>query len=430
MLLQFTVENVLSFREEAVLSLLAVPGVEHAPGQVIDVPALGRSVLRVVALYGANASGKSNLVKAMALARGLILDGTRPGKSIAVVPFKLYRDARSRPCRFELELWADGRRWSYGFACTTTRVEAEWLYRDAGDGERNVFNRALGSDDQLEIEIGDALTLDEERRRFWGFVAEGTRDNQLFLAEARERNVGELATLLRMVQEDLIVVAAGEEERGLVELLDQRTALSAFASELLRESGTGVHKIDIARPVTMGGEGLSLRRQSLGKWVVERSAERRLVFLHQGAEDEVLLEEAEESDGTRRLVGLSPPLFSLLGSRTMVVVDELDRSLHSLLSRNLLERFLATDPATSGQLIFTTHDTNLLDLELLPHDSIWFVEKDLGGGSSLYSLAEFKPEQLEQLGNRIESGYLHGRFGGTPFLSNPRSSGSTGVGKP
>ena len=135
------------------------------------------------------------------------------------------------------------------------------------------------------------------------------------------------------------------------------------------------------------------------------------------------MEEHEESDGTRRLVGLSPPLFSLLGSCATVFVDELDRSLHTLLSRHLIERFLSTESVSSGQRLFTTHDTNLLDLGLLPADSIWFVEKDSGGRSTLYSLAEFKPEQLDRLASRLEQGYLEGRFGAIPFLGDPRRLG-------
>jgi uncharacterized protein len=427
MLLQFTVENVLSFRDETVLSLLAAPGVEHAPGQVIEVPGLPRPVLRVVALYGANASGKSNLVKAMAMARGLVLDGTRPGKPIAVVPFKLDPEARSKPCRFEFELWADGCRWSYGFACTTERVVAEWLYRDAGDGERNVFDRAIDDDDRLSIVLGDALSLDEERRRFWGFVAEGTRDNQLFLAEARERNVNELEVPLRLLLEELVVVAAGEEAGEPIDRLEQQAALLGFVSELLRKSGTGVSQVSIACGASVRVGDRIPQGVAFEAWLEGLAKKRRIVFVHRGtgsAAEDVVMEESEESDGTRRLVGLSPPLFSLLESSTMVVIDELDRSLHTLLSRNLIERFLVSESSTSGQLVFTTHDTNLLDPTLLSHDSIWLVEKGMSGDSAIYSLAEFKPEQLEQIGNRIESGYLHGRFGGTPFLSNPRIAGS------
>lgn len=428
MLLQFTVENVLSFRDETVLSLLAAPGVEHAPGQVIEVPGLPRPVLRVVALYGANASGKSNLVKAMQKAAWLVLAGTPPGRPIDVAPFKLDPEAQGKPRRFEFEIWADGCRWSYGFACTPGRVEAEWLYRDAGSGEVDVFQRSPGDDDIVSIEIGNALQLDDERRRFWRFVAEGTRPTQLFLTEARDRNVTELAAPLAFFRDIFGFMYISSV------VFAEHDHIASFAIDLLRGAGTGVAGLEVHDPRKKSsdhGEPASLMAAAAAAAFVSKDAVPKIRFLHSAdGSAGVFLDENEESDGTRRLVELAPNWFLLEKMNTTLVIDEFDRSLHTLLSRNLLERFLAADSATSGQLIFTTHDTNLLDLTLLPHDSIWFVEKGRSGASSLYSLAEFKPEQLAQLGNKIESGYLHGRFGATPFLSNPRVTRTPGEGTP
>jgi uncharacterized protein len=420
MLLQFTVENVLSFRDETVLSLLAVPGVEHAPGQVIEVPGLPRPVLRVVALYGANASGKSNLVKAMQRAALLVLLGTPPGAAIRVSPFKLDPEAERKPCRFEFEIWVDGWRWSYGFACTPARVEAEWLYRDAGGGERKVFERS-SEDHEVSVVFGEALDLDDERRQFWKFVAEGTRPSQLFLTEAYQRNVKELDALLSFFRALLGYL------RITPVVLAQDADIASFAAEMLRGAGTGVADLEVYDP---SKEAPKLGDQGLLFAAEKRSLKIRFLHSISGVSEGIPFEEEEESDGTRRLVDLAPSWFLLEKNAATVVVDELDRSLHTLLSRNLIERFLSADPAASGQLIFTTHDTNLLDLTLLPHDSIWFVEKGRSGASTLYSLAEFKPEQLAQLGNKIESGYLHGRFGGTPFLSNPRVASPTREGTP
>lgn len=427
MLLQFTVENVLSFRDETVLSLLAAPGVEHAPGQAVEVPGLPRPVLRVAAIYGANASGKSNLVKAMQRAALLVLLGTPPGRPISVSPFKLDPEAQGRPSRFEFEIWANGFRWSYGFACTPARVEAEWLYRDAGGGEKSVFERGTGNDEEVSVEIGAALELDDERKQFWKFVAEGTRPAQLFLTEAYERNVKELDAPLTFFRlflgflQRAPIVLAGDAE------------MTEFAAELLRRAGTGIAGLEVRDPSKdpSGGEPKSLGALAAAQYMAGKGGP-KIRFLHSiaGFDEGVFLEEEEESDGTRRLVELSPSWYLLEKANATVVVDELDRSLHTLLSRNLLERFLVAEPATSGQLIFTTHDTNLLDLTLLPHDSIWFVEKNRDGASSLYSLAEFKPDQLELLGNKIESGYLRGRFGGTPFLKNPRSIPTSDEGTP
>lgn len=433
MLLQFTVENVLSFRDETVLSLLAAPGVEHAPGQVIEVPGLPRPVLRVLALYGANASGKSNLVKAMHTAALLVLAGTRPDDPIAVVPFKLDPEAKRNPSRFEFELWIAGCRWSYGFACTIERVVAEWLYRDTGGGERSVFERTLEDDGRMLLTIGDGVPLDDERRRFWEFVAEGTRANQLFMTEARERNVGELEPLLTTFVSGMAFATAGAKIDTLPRLMLKDSRLLSFASSLVHAAGTGVHQLELVVDHSEAESKLDpavTRTAESVVAVMRDSKSLRIRYRHLSNGVETALESSEESDGTCRVVELSPLLFLAIKEGKSVVIDELDRSLHTLLSRNLIERFLSADPATSGQLIFTTHDTNLLDLTLLPYDSIWFVEKGRSGASTLYSLAEFKPEQLAQLGNKVESGYLHGRFGGTPFLSNPRVAKTPGEGTP
>ncbi len=404
MLLQFTVENVLSFQGEAVLSLLAAPGVEHSAQQIVQIEGLSQPVLRIAALYGANASGKSNLVKALTMAAVLVARGTPPGRQIQVLPFKLDQQSLGRPCRFEFELWAEGARWSYGFAATTQRIVSEWLFRYVEDSEFCVFRRADGAGQVPDVDIGDALSLSEERRQFLKFVAEGTRHEQLFLAEARQRNVSELEPLFRFFV-DLWIdrVLLSDDPDHL--LISDEEHLS-FASSLLRETGTGVQGIEVKEHL---------------------DGDDTLLFVHPrpGSAERFLMEADEESDGTRRLVELAPRWFTLEQNSRTVVVDELERSLHTLLSRHLIERFLASDPTSSGQLIFTTHDTNLLDLTLLPRDSIWFVEKDQGGRSSLYSLAEFKAEQLEQLGPQLEQGYLKGRFGAIPFLGDPERLGWT-----
>ncbi len=131
----------------------------------------------------------------------------------------------------------------------------------------------------------------------------------------------------------------------------------------------------------------------------------------------------EESDGTRRLLTLAPLLYRLQHrSDATAAIDEIDRSLHPELTRHFLERFLAEK---TGQILVTTHDTNLLDARLLPRDSIWFVEKDHAAGSRLYPLTEFDPAQLAKLEGHLEDGYLQGRFGAIPFFGDPRKLGLT-----
>jgi len=185
MLLQLAVENYLSLRDRTVLSMLADHRVAHRPEQIATTN--GRDVLRTVALYGANGSGKSNLVKAFRLIKEMVLEGTvREDDPLPIVPFKLDTSHVSAPSHVELEFIADDTHYSYGFEASSRRVESEWLFRiEAGDREQPLFER--DSPEGANIVLGDALSTDPERRRYLGYVASGTRENQLFLAEAGQK---------------------------------------------------------------------------------------------------------------------------------------------------------------------------------------------------------------------------------------------------
>jgi hypothetical protein len=250
MLLQLAVENYLSFRDRVVLSMLADARVPHAAGQVLDGPG-GRKVLRAAVLYGANGSGKSNLVKALRAVRRMVVEGTRGEENLPIVPFKLDPARREVPAHFELELVAAGKHYSYGFEATPKQVKAEWLYEiDPQGQERPLFERAAAGK-ATRITIRDALSTKPKRRAFMEFVAEGTRQNQLFLAEAGERNVTELGPLRRALQ-DWSLVLPGSTYLPLLDQLEDDEEFRKMMSVVLREAGTG---IDDLRVVKMAGKG-------------------------------------------------------------------------------------------------------------------------------------------------------------------------------
>lgn len=394
MLLQVAIENVLSFRDEVVFSLLASPGVAHAEGQTAELTG-GRSAVRVAALYGANAAGKSNLVKALAMARDLVVEGTRPGKPIRRQPFKLTRAQQALPSRMEFHWALEGHTWSFGFGVDDERVHEEWL----AVGEEAVYERT-----------GDALVLHDsplispERRAFFASIAEGVRPEQLFLTQAGELSAREMAPLYRWWSEGLQIVdpeSARDLERiGLVGM--------GWVMRLVQQADTGVSHLSL-RPSRGAGP------------IPDEADETELRVHHHGGEPGGDLSIDEESDGTRRLLGLAQPLQDVSSGKTrLLVIDELDSSLHTLLGQWFVRTFLALSERDS-QLLFTTHDTQLLDTELVSRDGIWFVEKDRTGGSTLYSLAEFKEEQLDRI--ELERGYLQGRFGAIPFLGDPARLG-------
>jgi len=416
-LLQFTVENVLSFRDRATLSMVAGSTPSGLESAVTRVEGFDQPISRVAAIYGPNASGKSNLVKALEMIRRLIVDGTRPDQPIAVVPFKLDDSSAHDPSRFELELLIEGRRYSYGALISTDAVDKEWLFEtSAGGVEQLLFERVdIGAGPSFEI--GAALEPEEARRQFLKFVAQGTRRNQLYLTELAERNAEEFTAVTRWFRSSWSLVPGSVDPRSLAVKYVTDPKLRTRTRELLRATGTGIRHLQFESKAA----DTKLPEEQLRSRLAQASDLRMRFGMNEG---EYSLGFDEQSDGTRRLLELAPELHSACSSTSLVVCDELDRSLHTLVSQHFVRAFLES-AAPQSQLLFTTHDTNLLDANLLPRQAIWFVEKDMEGGSTLYSLSEFKQEQLESIGADIERGYLAGRFGAIPFLGNPARLGWT-----
>lgn len=316
-----------------------------------------------------------------------------------------------------------GSRWSYGLSVTAGRVEAEWLLRD----DVTVFEREAVDGQRPRIEIGEGLLLDERRRSFYGFVAEGTRDEQPLLAELRSRGATELKELASWmwVSSDVLPTRPTWSAEATIMLLLQHPSFAEPSTYLLRELDTGIDSVRLVADSTEvqrridTGEAFS-KEESKGL-----AAEGvRLQFLHRGASGaHVPLALHELSDGTRRLFDLSLRTMPGTGMGTCFV-DEIDRSLHSALAIRLVA--LLNAQKQRAQLVLTTHDTNLLDAGVFGRDAIWFVDLDAKGAAHLYSLAEFDRGQLDALTGRVEQGYLQGRFGAIPFANDPARRWSAG----
>ncbi len=453
MLVQFAVENFLSFDEEQVLNLSATDGDSSHPSHVVSGDTSGSHlVLRAAAIYGPNASGKSNLVTAMRFARQLIVEGTKGKQRIRVRPFRLGADSSARPSKIEFIILRAGALYNYGFRVTSELVLEEWLIDTSGGNERLLFERTTSTDGVVAAEFGDTLTGGNGARgEFLQLVKTGTRPNQLLLTELRDRNVAEIAPVVDWFTSSLLLIPA---ETFVAEL--EATALRGeefvtFLSRVARSSGTGIveisyaqqpfdlerelrgvpsDKLDEVREAVAGlgpGEIVGFTAPDRGQCYVALGEDGNLVrtflqTMHEsGSGDPVSFELNAESDGTQRLMHLAPALLMLRnGPARTFVLDEIDRRFHPHLSQFILKTALERgEQQTDGQFIFTTHDTNLLDLETLRQDEIWFVEKDRGGASHVYSLAEFKLQPGMELGN----GYLNGRFGAIPFISDIKSLG-------
>jgi uncharacterized protein len=454
MLIQFTVENFLSFRDRSTFSMVGVNGDRQHPEHLAENEAgKDRPVLPIAAIYGANGAGKSNLIQAVSFAKDLIVEGTRSSQSISVPTFKL-GDCGQKPSKFEFIFTVRGAQYSYGFKITKEQILQEWLYGIPAGKKKEVmyFERITSEDKKTTLEYGTSLIGRSQRKKqFLDFIAQGTRYNQLFLTESIDRNVEDLIPVFDWFRKTLTIIPAEARYRGLAMMVAGDKSFTDFLSGFLQIAGVGIDSIGVDQveldfnrhfpgmPETIKNNLLQeFAEADLDSVTMLNLPEKNLLLLKDQAGELFVLQLKtihrsaggqlvdfsmdEESEGTQRLINLIPALFILKASNEKVIfIDELDRRLHPLLSRCFIQSALGCR-SQKNQMIFTTHDTNVLDLDLLRRDEIWFVEKNEAGSSSIFSLAEFKirPDL------KLEKGYLSGRFGAIPFFGDPEKLGWIG----
>lgn len=434
MLIRFTVENFRSFDQEVVFSMLPGRAQKHSE-HIVAGKDHGIDVLRTGLLYGANASGKSNLVRAMAFAQNFIIQGTRPKHAIPVEPFRLRSGRATEPSRFEFEFMVGQQAFAYGFVVDQQMVREEWLYEVTNKNEHILFDRTTSIEATTQATFSNQI-IKQSDKQFLEFVARGTRPNQLLLTETAENNVTIFDMIYEWFRHTLTIIFPHSKARGIQVGVHKDKKFTQALGAFLKNMNTGIDEV-CTRKVEKETVNFPLDL-ILDDWVQEENdnggeklgfvdgpAGRRYLLHHNKADlleiyalgtrrlvngTPIDFELFEESDGTQRLFDLFPILY---GARDRVfVIDELERSLHPNLVRRFIHYFLESD--TNNQLIVTTHESTLLDLDLLRRDEIWFVEKSPNGASTLYSLEEFKPRHDLD----IRKGYLHGRFGAIPVFGS------------
>lgn len=418
-LIEFRVKNFRSLRDEQVLSLVASKDKSLLETNVVPTGIRAApSLLRSVVIYGANAGGKSNVVKALQYMRGVVAESAtmKPGQSFSVQPFRLDTESASEVTEFEITFVLDGIRYQYGFALTSERVVAEHLLVYKAFKPQRWFARSLDAGTGKDVyEFGSGL---KGSKNVW----EGaTRPNSLFLSMAVQLNSEQLRPVFDWFVSRLVIFneVTPLNPRFSVRMLKEAPARRRIC-EFLTAADMSIADIDV---VTRKVPGQSVRFDLItGKTEVraEEIEEHQLRFHHVAEHGRAQFELTDESNGTRNLLFLTGPVLDVLGRGLTLVIDELDTSLHTLLVRELVRLFHQAEVNTGGaQLIFTTHDTSLLDTpDLFRRDQIWFVEKNRDQASTLYGLSDFSPRKTEAL----ERGYLAGRYGGVPFL-NPLLDG-------
>jgi AAA15 family ATPase/GTPase len=438
MLLRFTVENVLSFREETEFSMLATSDDKHESHLLTG--AHGERVLRGAGVYGANGHGKTKFVEAIASFKEIVCSGVASGKKIPTKPFK-YSKNKENPSKYVINFEVAGVAYEYGLLLVRSHILEEWLFGRPNKREVQYFERVSavtkGGGYETTIEIGPRLRAEIGKRKvnrdFIDFVAEGTRENQPFLFEAVERNVVELKPVMDWFKHCLVIVQADSQYNRLHNRAKDDKGFVKFVSEFMQMADIGIdhiklqevafdlenHNLSILDDTDIlqdleEGEAIQLGDQDGVVIAIKKNkggemSAMRFQSVHKNSSgDLVEFSMDEESAGTRRLLNLMPILIDIQTGGKTYIIDELDRKLHPLLAYRFIEALLGR--ASDGQVVFTTHNTHLIDVELLRRDEIWFVEKDRDGVSRLSSLAQMKV----RTDLNLQRGYMNGRFGGVP----------------
>jgi len=416
MLVEFRVKNFRSLRDEHVLSLVA-----SKDKTLTDTHTLATGLtaaprlLKSAALYGANASGKSNLVKALQYMRAVVLESAAlpPGQPFAVQPFQLDAESSGLPTEFEVTFILEGARYQYSFAMTQQRIVSEHLLVYKAFKPQRWFTRRFDETTGKDVyDFGPGL---KGQKNVWEAA---TRPNALFLSMAVQLNSEALRPVFDWFANRLVIFneISPLGPQPTVRMLKQNEVRKRIC-DFLAAADIGIADIEVKTrkvPAQMphvdpvDGK-LEMRTEEIEQF--------QLLFSHlTDTGQKAVFDLTSESAGTRNLLFLTGPILDILGKGLTLVIDELDTSLHTHLVQALVRLFHRPEANTGGaQLIFTTHDTSLLDAYgLFRRDQIWFVEKKADQSSTLYSLLDYSPRKNEALAR----GYLQGRYGAVPVLSD------------
>ncbi len=416
MLIEFSVANFRSIADRQTLSLAASTRKELRATHVIEDPPL--PLLSAAAIFGPNASGKSNLFRAIAMLQWLIQwsAGFQPGQPLPLTPFRLAAEPAKQPSEFEVHFIADGVRYQYGFSATQQRVVTEWLHAYPKGPARLLFERSTDSEGGPTWKMGPSFEGSAQQHKLW---QESTRDNALFLSMAVQLNNAQLRPVFHWLTQRLVVLTQDLAVNPVpsFELLRDQAGAARLMS-LLKAADVGIQRLELkeddsAPPWPVGGVRLVVQRPPTPEDPSPKPQSMRVLSYHtQSDGGSIAFDFGDESNGTRKLFEHAGGLLSALDTGATVCIDEIDTSLHPYITRFLVQQFQRPHNRQGAQLIFSTHDTTLLDPELLRRDQFWFVEKDSRGRSSLTPLLEYSP----RTGESLERGYLKGRYGAVPLI--------------
>ncbi len=445
MLIEFSVGNYLSIKEAITFNMLAsnaVKELESSSEGVNNVfwdKSKKNKYLKSAVVYGANGSGKSNLLSAIGFYRRFILSSSNDRQAddeIMTIPFLLSTETENKPSSFEMVFVIDAIRFRYGFEATKKIITAEWLFgfdTENSNKESTYFTR-----ENQNIKVSNKNFKEGKG------LENNTRPNALFLSTVAQLN-GEVSNKIQNWLKANINVISGLEDATTAYTIGRFQDQEEFRKKIInffKLTNLGIEDIKMEEPVLDNlskilpqkreDEKIASLIQELQKELKDRmkkggdAREISINAFHKKFDeankliDTIALDFELESKGTQKLFGLLGPWFDTLEKGKILIVDELDSRLHTKLTTELLKIFQSGINTKNAQLIFASHDTNLLRNDLFRRDQIWFTEKDNSGSTDLYSLVEYKINQATSVRNdaSFEKDYLIGKYGAIPYFGN------------
>ena len=440
MLIRFVINNFFSFGEQQEFN--TIPNNRLKTLTYHKYKGNDFDVLKISSIYGANGAGKSNIVKSLSILQKLV-NGKEINYPLDSVKFKL-RESDEKQL-LAIEFIQQDKAFYYAVEISDGLIAVEELYL-SGLGKSEdvlIYERKTTKEEVTSVTFNDEFENDEKSQILKDILLEefikpnetilkllSNRDNK-FLKDAR--------IAFKWFSDSLIIINSNSKPGALAYLLETDNDFKNYAEDLMCSFNIGITSLSIAKkefgdffPEDGGGDNDALRENVLkapSKKIVLRSNQggelligveegnywvKHLQIGHNGYSGKpVIFELEEESDGTVRLFDLVPAFHKMITSKKVFVIDEIERSIHPLLIKELVGKF-SLDTKTLGQLIFTTHESNLLDQDIFRQDEIWFCEKNNIGSTEIYSLSDFKEHKTID----VQKGYLNGRYGSIPFLAN------------
>jgi uncharacterized protein len=413
MLVQFSVANFRSFSEKQTLSLVASNYFNELAENKVQPLVRNKklSLLKTTAVYGANASGKSNLLKALRFMRLQVVKTDRsPNVRIQPPLFKLTQTTLEGVSEFEAIFVEGGKTYQYGFCCNETGFTEEWLHIGSKQVLHRKYNTKVSSYDypilKIKAESDDVIKV-------WQTLAKNP--NSLFLPKAVSNGATYLQPVLDWFEKRLVITSNFNTSYSekLVGKATKRQEILNFLHDMGLQDIVAIESkpVDLSKVQFLEEMPNELKTKFLNDLKSREDVFFRRKMIDSGETTEFNIE-SEESDGTQELFAFAGPFLDILSNGKVLLVDEIDSSLHPLVVHQLIE--MVQKGKTKAQLIFTTHDTSILSKELLRRDQVWFTEKTPAHATELFSLADFSPRD----GEAFEKRYLNGRYGGVPIMKN------------